>query len=412
MTEPAGGRLSRAIWLVLICGSLISLISFGLRSSFGLFTDPLSAAHGWGREVFALAVAVQNLAWGIAQPLAGIVVDRYGPARVLAAGGLLYALGMVLMAYSDTAVTLNLSAGVMVGVALGGASTFTVVAAFARLVPEERRSWAMGLGTAAGSLGQFLFAPLGQAFILAYGWQTALVLLGGFAALVPLLALPMRRHEKRAPVAGGVATLPFAVGPAVARAMRHRSYVLLVAGFFTCGFQLSFITVHLPPYLTDIGAAPSLAGWAIAVIGLFNVVGAYMSGSLAAWLPKRYILAVIYLGRAVAIALFMLLPLSTPMVLLFSAVIGLLWLSTVPPTSGLVVVMFGTRYVATLYGLVFLSHQVGSFAGVWLGGLLYEATGSYLVVWWLCVALGAFAALVHLPIAERPAEEAMLAPAR
>ncbi len=411
--ERSQGGLSGWLWVVLIAGCLISLIGFGLRASFGLFTEPLSAAHGWGREVFAFAVAIQNLFWGLGQPLAGVIVDRYGPARVLAVGGVMYAAGMVWMAYADTGLTMTLSAGVLVGLALSGASTFTIVSAFARFVPEERRSWALGLGTAAGSLGQFLIAPLGQAFILAYGWQTALVLLGSLALLVPFLAIAMReRGRTKAAAAPAQAAADFDAAGAVRRAFGHRSYVLLVMGFFTCGFQLAFITVHLPPYLGDVGIGPGLAAWAIAVIGLFNVVGAYSSGILGGWYPKRYLLASIYLGRAVAIAAFVLVPPSTGSVLLFAAVIGVLWLSTVPPTSGLVVVMFGTRYVATLYGLVFLSHQIGSFIGVWLGGILYERTGNYDVVWWLCVILGAVAALLHLPIVERPADEPALATTR
>ena len=405
-------RLARGLWLVLIAGCTISVVTFGIRASFGLFTAPLSEAHGWSREIFAFAIAVQNLAWGIALPLAGVIVDRFGPARVLAVGGVVYAIGTLWMAYADSGLTMTLSAGVLIGLALGGASTFTVLAAFARLVPESHRSWALGLGTAAGSLGQFLIAPLGQAFIVAYGWRMALVLLGLMALSVPILAGALRdRGDMKA--ARAAAAVGFDAGAAVRRAFAHRSYVLLVMGFFTCGFQVAFITVHLPPYLSDLGADASLAGWAIGTIGLFNVIGAYASGILGGKYPKRYLLALIYIIRSLVIALFVLLPFSTPGVLLFSAVIGLLWLSTIPPTSGLVVVMFGTRYVATLYGFVFLSHQVGSFIGVWLGGILYEQTGSYDMIWWLSVALGAFSALVHLPIKEAAAPAAPgLAPAR
>jgi predicted MFS family arabinose efflux permease len=318
------------------------------------------------------------------------------------------------MAYAETGLAMTLSAGVLLGIALGAASTFTVVAAFARLVPESHRSWALGLGTASGSLGQFLVAPLGQAFIVAYGWQTALVLMGVMVLAVPVLALALGTSG---PVPAGEAAraatsvqADFDALGAVRRAFGHGSYVLLVLGFFTCGFQLAFVTVHLPPYLTDMGASPGLAAWAIALIGLCNVVGSYGAGVLGGRLPKRYILSFIYAGRAVAIAAFVLVPVTTPSVLAFAVVLGLLWLATVPPTSGLVAVMFGTRYIATLFGIVFLSHQVGSFIGVWLGAVLYERTGSYDIVWWIAAALSVVSALVHLPIREAPAEP-MLAPA-
>lgn len=406
-TATARSGFTLGLWLVLAAGCLISLITFGIRASFGLYTEPLSAAHGWGREVFAFAVAVQNLAWGVSQPLAGVIVDRYGPWRVLLVGGLAYALGLVWMAYAGSGLTMTLSAGLVIGLALGAASTFTVVAAFARLMPESHRSWALGLGTAAGSLGQFLMAPLGQAFIVAYGWQTAVLLMAAIALLVPLLAPSLRARGTAATGATTASLGDFDALGAVRRAFGHTSYVLLVLGFFTCGFQIAFITVHLPPYLTDVGASPQLAAWAIGMVGLFNVIGSYASGVLGGMVPKRYILALIYLGRGIAITAFLLVPVTPAAVMLFAAVIGLLWLATVPPTSGLVAVMFGTRYIATLFGIVFLSHQIGSFIGVWFGGLLYESTGSYAVMWWLMVALSAFSALIHLPIAEKPAEGAL-----
>jgi predicted MFS family arabinose efflux permease len=294
---------------------------------------------------------------------------------------------------------LHLSAGVLVGFGMGGASYITVLAALGKFVPPERRSWALGLGTAAGSLGQFLVVPLGQAFIAAYGWEVTALILAGLAAAVPLLAsafagrpVPIIEAE---PELGFTETLRAAFG--------HTSYLLLLAGFFVCGFQLAFVTIHMPPYLTDHGIGASLAAWAIGLVGLFNIVGAYMAGVLGARQRNKMLLSGIYLGRAVATALFMTFPLTPVSVLLFAAAMGLLWLSTVPPTSGLVAVMFGTRYMATLFGIVFFSHQLGSFVGVWLGGWLYERTGSYDAVWWLSVVLALAAALVHLPIAERPA---------
>jgi MFS family permease len=392
--------VGRPLVPILVCGCLISLVTFGLRSSFGLFTVPVSMSHGWSREVFALAMAIQNLAWGIGQPLGGALADRFGPARVLAGGGALYALGLALMALSTTPGTLHLTAGVLVGFGMGGASYITVLAALSKIVPPEQRSWALGLGTAAGSFGQFLILPLGQAFIAAYGWQVTALLLAASAATVPLLASAFA-GARPAPAMEAEPELGFA--QTLRAAFGHTSYLLLLAGFFVCGFQLAFVTIHLPPYLTDRGLDASLAAWAIALIGLFNIVGAYVAGVLGARHSNRLLLCGIYLGRAAATAVFMTFPITPASVLLFAAVMGLLWLSAVPPTSGLVATMFGTRYMATLFGIVFLNHQLGSFTGVWLGGWLFERTGSYDVVWWLSVILSLAAALVHLPIAERPA---------
>jgi predicted MFS family arabinose efflux permease len=304
------------------------------------------------------------------------------------------------MPYSDTPLLITLSAGVLVGLGLAGGSFSLIVAVFGRRVPADKRSWAMGLATASGSLGQFLFAPMGQGFISAWGWSSALLLLAASLAVVPLLAAVLRndgstRSDADSPEMSIVDTLRHAFG--------HRSYVLLVLGFFTCGFQLAFITVHLPPYLTDIGVSAQLASWSIGMIGLFNVIGAYSSGVAGGRWSKKNLLAWIYLARAFAIALFISLPMSAYSVLVFAAAIGLLWLSTVPLTSGLVVTMFGTRYMAMLYGLVFLSHQIGGFIGVWLGGVMYTETGSYALVWWLAVVLSVISAVLHLPIAERRA---------
>jgi MFS family permease len=382
--------------VVIAAGCLIALITFGARTSFGLFTEPLSALRGWDRETFALAIAIQNLLWGVGQPFAGAVADRYGPGRVLAAGGAVYALGVALMAFSTSAGALALSGGVLIGLGLSGGSFTIVIAAFARLVDEERRSWAMGLATAMGSLGQFVFAPLGQSFIGAYGPATALVLIGGCVALVPVLA---------AALSGGEATDVRHESSSVAmrEALTHPSYLLLTSGFFVCGFHIAFVSTHLPPYLTELGLGTALAAWALALIGLFNVVGAYTAGVLGGVSSRRLLLSAIYASRAAAFALFVLLPATPATVLVFAAMIGLLWLSTVPLTSGLIAVMFGTRHLGLLFGVVFLSHQVGAFVGVWLGGAVYDATGAYDVMWWLSIALGMAAALVHLPISERPA---------
>ncbi len=370
----------------------------------GLFIGPLSDSHGWGRDVFALAMAIQNILWGAGGPFAGALTDRYGPAPVLAVGGVLYAAGLALMPFAESHATLYLTAGVLIGLGLSAASFGTVIAGFTRLLPAEKRTWSIGIATAAGSMGQFLFAPLGQAFIAGFGWQTALLLMSGSMLLVPILAgvFPGPRGSSaiNAPLVTG-ADIGFVA--AVRQAFQHRSYVLLVSGFFVCGFQLAFITTHLPPYLTAAGISPSLAAWALALIGLFNVVGSYSSGILAGRFSKRYLLCANYFLRGITTAAFVLLPITPVTVVLYAAVMGLLWLSTVPPTSGLVAVMFGTRYMGTLYGLAFFSHQVGGFLGVWLGGVLYERTGSYDVVWWLSVALAMFATIVHWPISEKPA---------
>jgi MFS family permease len=381
---------------VIIAGCLIALITFGARTSFGLFTEPLSALRGWDRETFALAIAIQNLLWGVGQPFAGAIADRFGAARVLAAGGAVYALGVALMSVSTTGSTLALSGGVLVGLGLSGGSFTIVIAAFARLVPEDRRSWAMGLATAMGSLGQFVFAPLGQAFISSYGPATALVLIGGCVALVPVLAVALSSGETT-DVQRGSSSM------AVREALTHPSFLFLTSGFFVCGFHIAFVSTHLPPYLTELGLSTVLAAWALALIGLFNVVGAYGAGVLGGVYSRRLLLSAIYASRAAAFALFVVLPATPATVLLFSAAIGLLWLSTVPLTSGLIAVMFGTAHLGLLFGIVFLSHQVGAFVGVWLGGVVYDATGAYDLVWWLCIALGMAAAVVHLPISERPA---------
>ena len=390
--------------LVIVAGCLIALITFGARTSFGLFTEPLSALRGWDRETFALAIAIQNLLWGIGQPFAGAIADRYGPGRVLAAGGAVYALGVVLMAVSTSPAALALTGGVIIGLGLSGGSFTIVIAAFARLVPDDRRSWAMGLATAMGSLGQFVFAPLGQSFISAFGAATALVLIGGCVAFVPVLARAL---------SGGDAMEDEQESSSVAvrQALTHPSYLLLTSGFFVCGFHIAFVSTHLPPYLTDLGLGTALAAWALALIGLFNVVGAYTAGVLGGSHSRRLLLSGIYASRAAAFALFFALPASPATVLLFSAAIGLLWLSTVPLTSGLIAVMFGTRHLGLLFGVVFLSHQVGAFAGAWLGGAVYEATGTYDLMWWLSVALGFAAAVVHLPIRERPAPRLAAIPA-
>ena len=392
--SPLGGW--RTPMVVLVAGCLLAVLSFGIRASFGLFLAPMSGDFGWGREVFAIAIAIQNLLWGLSQPVAGAVADRYGSGRVLAIGALLYAGGLFLMSGAGTPGLLILSTGVLVGIGVAGASFAIVLAAFARLVPEDKRSWALGLGTAAGSAGQFFVVPLGQAFISAYGWSMALTLLGFMALImVPLSTALTGRSQS-----GGAHQQ--SAGNALKEAFKHPSYILLTLGFFVCGFHVAFIQVHLPPYITDKGLDAGLAAWALAIVGGGNIIGALTSGMLGARFSKKYLLSGLYFARAVVITLFILLPISPASVLLFSGAMGLLWLSTVPLTSGLVAQFFGTRHMAMLFGMVFFSHQVGAFLGVWLGGALFDATGSYDVVWWVSVALGVAAAAVHWPIREAP----------
>jgi MFS family permease len=388
-----------ALPIVVVAGCLISLLSFGPRSIMGLFLAPMTEAHGWSREMFALSIAIQNIVWGLGQPVAGAIADRYGSGRVLAAGGLIYAAGIALAAWAPSPLWLDLSSGVLMGLGMAAASFSIVLAAFGQRVPVEKRSIVFGIGTAAGSMGQFAFAPLGQALIQTFGWAEALMLLAAMMLAIPVLALALAGK----PGAAGEAMREQSVREALSEAFAYRSYQLLTAGFFVCGFHVAFITTHLPPYIVDKGLDPRIGAWALALIGLCNVVGSLASGWIGQTRSKPIVLSLIYLARAVAIALFVLLPATPLTVLAFAAAIGFLWLSTVPPTSGLVAIMFGPKYMGMLMGIVFLSHQVGAFLGVWLGGVLYDRTGSYDVVWWIGVALGVFAALVHWPIRDAPA---------
>ena len=385
--------------VVVLCGCAIAMLAFGPRSALGQFLTPLSVTQGWGRDVFSFAIAIQNLLWGAVQPLAGGIADRYGAVRVLSAGAILYALGLALMAYPASPTMLHLSGGVLIGFGLAGCSFPLVIGALGKLVPESWRAFAFGAGTAAGSFGQFLFSPLARALIDAFNWQTALLV---FAGLM-LLVLPLSLVLATPPADSHPASVrPQSYKQALSEAFAHRSYVLLVIGFFTCGFQLAFVTVHMPAYLVDRGLSADVGAWTIAVIGLFNIIGSLSSGWLASRMPKRYILSIIYFARALSIVAFIYLPATPASTLLFGAVTGLLWLSTVPPTSGLVAVMFGTRWLSMLFGFAFFSHQVGGFLGVWLAGLVYEQTGTYELVWWLSVFFGVASAVINLPIVEKP----------
>ncbi len=398
-TNAPNSHGSSAFLITTAC--LLLLLSFGYRSGFGLFVKPISEANGWDREVISIALAIQNLSWGIFAVFAGGLADRFGNLKVVVAGTAVYALGMALMSNVDSPWLLHTSAGILVGAGVAGTSFGIVLPAMARAVGQDRQQWALGIGTAAGSLGQFAIVPFAQLLIEAYGWVTALNILAASALAMSLLAMPL------APFSGKQQSIQHDRGQTVPEALKealgHSSFLLLVTGFFVCGFQVAFITAHMPAFLTDKGFEPKVGAWSIAVIGLCNVAGAYLSGILSGRLPKRHLLVFIYLARAAAITLFLLFPFSLISVLVFSAVMGFLWLATIPPTSGLVTVMFGTRYMAMLYGIVFLGHQVGSFTGVWLGGWLYDQRGSYDVVWWLGGAFSIMAATVHWPIRERRA---------
>jgi len=395
--------------VIIICGCTIALLGFGPRSTLGFFIQPMSREFAWGRDVFGLALAFQNLLWGLGQPVAGAIADRFGVSRVISAGALLYAVGLLMMRYSGTPATLNMGAGVLIGFGLSGCSFNLVLSAFNKLLPPERRGMALGAGTAAGSFGQFLFAPFGVALIDDFGWQTALVVFAALMLLIVPLSVALATPPAIKTEVPDVDRQSFKT--ALAEAFGHRSYVLLVLGFFTCGFQLAFVTVHLPAYLVDRGISAQTGGWVIAVIGLFNIIGSLSVGWMQNRLPKPYILSAIYFIRAISIVAFISLPITTFSVVVFGAVTGLTWLSTVPPTSALIALMFGTRWFATLYGFAFVSHQVGGFLGVWLGGVVFEQFGSYSPIWWLSVVFGILSGLINLPISEAPVVRPVAQPA-
>lgn len=391
-------------WLIIASGCLISLFTFGPRSAMGFFQLPMLADTGWDRTTFGLAMAVQNLCWGLGQPVFGAIADKFGTWRVLTLSSLLYAAGLVMMAQGTSEAWLYLGGGVLVGLAVAAGSFGIILAAFARNVTAEQRSFAFGMGTAAGSAGMFVFAPISQGLIEKVGWSDGLVWLGAIMLIIPVLAIPLRGNFSSG--SQRLAEAEQSVREALREALGHQSYLLLTSGFFVCGFQVAFITAHFPAYIADIGVAPEYAVLALALIGFFNIIGSLASGVIGQHYSKPRFLAFIYIGRSIAVTAFLLLPQTGTSVVVFSVVMGLLWLSTVPPTNGLVAVMFGTRHLGMLGGIVFLSHQIGSFLGVWLGGVMYDRFGSYDPVWWLGVVLGLFAALVHWPIVERAVERA------
>jgi MFS family permease len=407
--NPAAAHTSSTrlpMWQVLLCGAAIVTLSMGIRHGFGLWLQPMTMERGWTRESFALALAVQNLTWGVAGLFIGMVADRLGAYRVLLGCGTVYAVGLAAMALAPTPPTFLLSAGLLLGIAQAGTTYAVIYGVIGRNVDAGQRSWAMGVAAAAGSFGQFLMVPVESSLIGGLqlgswswdglGWQGALLALAACA----LLILPLARGLREPGLASGATKPQQTIIEALREAGAYRSFQLLMGGYFVCGFQVVFIGVHMPSYLKDQGLSPQVATTALALIGLFNVLGTYGAGVLGQHLPKRLILSSIYGLRSLAIVVFLMVPLSPASVYVFSAVMGLLWLSTVPPTNAIVAQIFGVQYLSMLGGFVFLSHQVGSFMGVWLGGRLFDTYGSYNPVWWIAVALGVMAALLNLPVRE------------
>ena len=396
------------MWQVLACGAAIVTLSMGIRHGFGLWLQPITQAQDWTRENFAMAIAIQNLTWGVAGIFSGMLADRFGAFRVLVICAVMYALGLIGMAYSTTPVLFTATAGVLIGIAQAGTTYAVIYGVIGRNVSAAKRSWAMGVAAAAGSFGQFLMVPTEGYLISTFGWQEALVWL----ALSAMLIIPLAFGLREPGFAGGAAPQrDQSILHALGEAMGYRSFQLLMAGYFVCGFQVVFIGVHMPSYLKDNGLSPEVASIALALIGLFNVFGTYIAGSLGQRMAKRKILSFIYFARSIAIVFFLLAPLTPMSVYIFSSVMGLLWLSTVPPTNAVVAQIFGVAHMSMLAGFVFFSHQIGSFMGVWLGGYLYDQTGSYDIVWYISIALGVFAALVNLPVKEGAIERAPAAAA-
>ncbi len=381
-------------WLVVACGALVVTLAMGVRQAFGLFMRPMSMDLGIGRDVFGLAIALQHLLFGLAQPFVGALADKHGAGRILAGGALLYASGLAFAAAATSMIGLHLSLGLMVGVSLAATTFVVVLGAVGRVVPPHRRSLAFGITTAGGSLGQFLVVPGAQGLLTEFGWRTALLVLAGVVALVVALSAGLAGKPSETSDAGPAQSL----SAALAEAGRHRGYWLLNAGFFVCGFHIAFVATHLPAYLTDGGLDARVGAMSLALVGLFNIFGSYLFGAWGDRWRKKHLLSAIYFARALLIAWFVAVPLTTATALVFAAGIGFLWLGTVPLTSGLVGQIFGVRYLSTLYGIVFLSHQVGSFFGAWAAGYAYDLTGNYDFAWGASIALGVAAALVHLPI--------------
>jgi predicted MFS family arabinose efflux permease len=390
--------MSRTAKVVIITGVMCLILAMGIRQSFGIFLTPIAIDLQVGRQAFGLAIAVQNLLWGFAQPFSGAIADKFGALRVTIVGAVLYSAGLAFAAFASDPLTLNLTLGGLVGLALAGTTYGTVLGAVGRVVPTEKRSLAFGVCTAAGSFGMFAVVPGAQALLDIFEWRDAFIVLAIAMSLLVPLAFGFREADRRIAASYGGQTITAALG----EARSHSGYWLLNAGFFVCGFHVTFVATHLPAYLADNGLSPSVSAWSLAMIGLFNIVGSYVFGALGGRYREKWVLAAIYLARAVVIGLFLLLPLSGSSAIAFGAGIGFLWLGTVPLTSGLVARVFGVQYLSMLYGVVFASHQLGAFLGAWGGGWAYDMLGSYDLIWFSSIALAVFAAAIHIPIRDQP----------
>lgn len=391
--------------LILVCGCIILTLSMGVRHTGGLFLQPMTSALGWNREVFSFAIAIQNLVWGLGSPFAGAFADRYGAGRVVAGCALLYVLGLALMAVSNTGLALDLSAGVLVGLGLSGTTFAVIMGVIGRHTTPAKRSLALGIASAGGSLGQFAVLPIGQTLISSYGWQSALFLLACGVGLIAPLAYTMADGHKPASSVGQSA------GAALVEAGGHRTFHYLFWSYFVCGFQTAFIMLHLPSFTVDSGFSANVGMTGVALIGLFNVFGSFLFGWAGGKGSKKNLLVLIYAARAVVISLFLMVPLSVTTIWIFSACMGLLWLATVPLTNGLVAHIFGLRFMSMLTGIVFLGHQLGSFLGAWLGGVIFDKTGSYNLAWWLSIGLSVIAAAFCWPVQEHAIERPVERPA-
>jgi MFS family permease len=409
MTSSSQTNKPLSLSQVLICGAAIVTLAMGIRHGFGLWLQPITTQYGWTRENFAFAIAIQNLSWGISGIAAGMLADKFGAFKVIIGGALLYAFGLFGMAYANTPFLFALAAGILIGAAQSGTTYAVIYGVIGRNVPAEKRSWAMGVAAAAGSFGQFLMVPTEGFLISNFGWQQALVMLSFATLLMIPLSFGLREH---AFTNGSVpAKRDQTIMEALKEAFKYPSFQLLMAGYFVCGFQVVFIGVHLPSYLKDKGLSPQVASYALALVGLFNVFGTYIAGSLGQKMAKRKILSFIYFSRAVAVTIFILAPLTPMSVYIFASVMGLLWLSTVPPTNALVAQIFGIQHLSMLSGFVFFSHQIGSFLGAWMGAVIFDANKSYDVMWYIIIALGLFGGLINLPVKESAVPRSPLKPA-
>lgn len=388
----------RTPMVVIVAGCLIAMVGFGARSSLGLFLEPMTLERGWSRETFGLALALQNLFWGLGLPIAGALADKLGAARVIIVGAMVYALGLYLMGLVETESLLYVSAGILSGLGIAFSAFSLALAAMVKVVGPERRTIILGFGTAAGSFGQVVFSPLSQSFIQSVGWSATLTIL----SLIVLSMIPLAFLLPSVGSSKAVAAVDQTLRDALSEAFAHRGFVLLTIGFFVCGFHVAFITVHFPAYVRDVGLDPSIGAWSISLIGLFNIAGSFLAGMVGQKFSMKISLSTIYSLRALLIFILLMSPKTPLVILFFAAAMGILWLSTVPLTTGIIAQVFGIRYMSTLFGIVFLSHQIGSFIGVWLGGVLYDKTGSYDGMWWAGVALGLLAAIIHMPINENP----------